>query len=265
MNVFVKELKFGFKVFLLWAVVLAVFVVAGTVKYSGIESGGAIMTELIGSFPRIVLAVMGFANVDLTSFGGFYGALEVYAMIVIAVYAIHLGRNAVSREQIDKTYEFLFVKPRSRRAILGQKLAACVVFLLAISILNFVFSAATYPTLGLSEDMTVSFVYFSVALFIVGLVFLSLSMFFVVLAKRPEIGALVGNLSIVVCYLLGVTYDMVNDGFVIRLFSPFRYFDPKTLLDHQIDPLFLGLSLAVIVVSSVVTFKVFSKRDLAVA
>ncbi|MEG0376208.1 MAG: ABC transporter permease subunit, partial [Raoultibacter sp.] len=237
MNVFVKELKFGVKVFLLWAMVLAVFIVAGTVKYSGVESGGAAMTELIGSFPRIVLAVMGFAHVDLTSFGGFYGALQIYAMVVVAVYAIHLGRNAVSREQIDKTYEFLFVKPRSRAAILGQKLAACIVFLVGISALNFVFSAAAYPTLGLSEDMTVSFVFFSGALLVIGLVFLSLSMLFAALTKHPETGAFIGNLSIVVCYLIGVAYDMVANGMVLRVFTPFRYFDPNMLLDHQIDPL----------------------------
>lgn len=265
MNVFIRELKFGYKTFLLWAVVLAVFIIAGSVKYTGVESGGAEMTELFNSFPRIVLAVLGFADIDITSFAGFYGALEVYAMIIVAVYGVHLGRTAVSREQVDKTYEFLFTKPRSRTAILGQKLAAGTVFLLLIAALNLVYSIAGYAVLGLSENLTVSFVFFSLALFVFGLIFMAIAAMISALMRNSETGSLVGNLTIVVCYFIGVAYDMTDGVPVLRVFTPFKYFDPKLLLDHRIDPVFLVLAIAIIIVSCAIALWAFKKRDLAVA
>ena len=127
MNLFRREIKAGIKPFLLWTLGLFAFIFAGIVKSSAAMADGRFMTELIGKFPRIVIAVMGMANVDIANFGGFYAVLMQYVFVLTAVFAVYLGNNAVSRESIDKTYEFLFTKPRSRSFILAARTAARIV------------------------------------------------------------------------------------------------------------------------------------------
>ena len=103
MNLFRKELKSGLKPFLFWTLGLFVFIFAGIVKSSAAIADGQFMTELINKFPRIVIAAMGMANVDIAQFGGFYAVLMQYVFVLAAVYAAHLGSGAVSRESVDKT------------------------------------------------------------------------------------------------------------------------------------------------------------------
>ena len=156
MNLFRRELKAGLKPFLLWTLGLFVFIFAGIVKSSAAMADGQFMTELISKFPRIVVAVMGMANVDIAQFGGFYAVLMQYVFVLTAVYAVHLGNNAVSRESIDKTYEFLFAKPRSRSFILARKLLSALVYLVAYAALNLWFlteRGTAMRAVGANSDM----------------------------------------------------------------------------------------------------------------
>lgn len=70
---------------------------------------------------------------------GYMGILFYYILICTVIYAVHLGTAAVSRESVDKTYEFVFTKPLSRTRILGWKLSAAFFYLLAFCIFNGVF------------------------------------------------------------------------------------------------------------------------------
>lgn len=264
MNVFIHDLRSGLKSFLIWSMVLFVFVFAGMVKYTGVETGGMdAVNALINSFPKIVLAVMGFSGFDVSGIGGFYAILEVYVMIIAALYAVRLGQVAVSGERIDRTYEFLLTKPRSRSSILGAKTLAGLVFLTAFSLLNFAFSQAGYAQLGLSTDMGGVFAAFSVALFVVSLAFFGLGTMLSALFRSPEVGARVGNLSVLVFYMIGVVCSAMDDQTVLRYLTPFKFFDPRSLMDQVIEPFPVVLCLVVGAASLAVAFVLFGRQDLS--
>lgn len=262
MNLFRKELKSGFKPFLFWSLGLFVFVFAGIVKSSAAISDGQFMTELISKFPRIVVAAMGMANVDIAQFSGFYAVLMLYIFVLTAVYAAHLGSGAVSRESVDKTYEFLFTKPRTRAFILSRKLLAGLVFLAAYACLNLVFSLLAVRQLGLSDDYSGLFARFSLALWLVGLVFFSLAALFAAGFRAAEHGARAGNLAVLGAYVLAVAYDMIDQPGILRFFTPFRYFLNAEVIAGNISLPFALLCLALSVVFLLVTFRRFEVRDL---
>lgn len=262
MNLFRKELKTGFKPFLFWTLGLFVFVFAGIVKSSAAMADGQFMTDLINKFPRIVVAAMGMANVDISQFSGFYAVLMQYLFLLTAVYAAHLGSGAVSRESVDKTYEFLFTKPRSRTFILSRKLLASLVFLSAYACLSFVFSVLAVRQLGLAEDYSALFARFSLALWLVGLVFLSLAALFSAHFRAAEHGARAGNLAVLGAYVLEVVYDLVEKPGILRFTTPFRYFTNAEVIGGSVSPLFALLCLALSAVFLFVTFRRFEARDL---
>ncbi|MEG2531417.1 MAG: ABC transporter permease subunit [Gordonibacter sp.] len=266
MNVFAKDMRFGLKSFLLWTLALFVFVFVGSIKFTGMEAGGAdAMNALFDSFPRIVLAVMGFSDADITTFSGFYGLLEVYVTIIVAVFAVHAGGTAVSRERVDKTYEFLFTKPRSRSSILAAKMAAGVVFLALLCLLNLAFSQAASMTLGLTEDLLATFSCFSIAQFLVGPVFFSLGALLGAVAPAPEIGARIGNVSVLVFYMMGVVYSSFDNVGFLRVLTPFKYFDQTALSGHELELPFVVLALGLSAVALACAFWSFKRRDLVAA
>ncbi len=262
MNLFRKEIKSGLKPFLFWTLGLFMFVFAGIVKSSAAMADGQFMVDLISKFPRIVVATMGMANVDISQFGGFYAVLMQYIFVLTAVYAAHLGSRAVSRESVDKTYEFLFTKPRSRSFILAFKLLAGLVFLTIYAVLNFVFSTLAVKQLGLSGDYTALFARFSLALWFGGLVFFSLAALFAACFRVAEHGARAGNLAVLCTYALAVVYDLLEHPGVLRAFTPFRYYLNTELIGGSINPLFVLLCLVLCGAFLASAFVRFEKRDL---
>ena len=262
MNLFRRELKAGIKPFLLWTLGLFVFIFAGIVKSGAAMADGQFMTELVNKFPRIVIAVMGMANIDIAQFGGFYAVLMQYVFVLAVVYAAHLGNNAVSRESIDKTYEFLFTKPRSRAYILSLKLLAALVYLTIYAVLNLVFSLLAVRQLGLTGDYLALFAHFSLALWLVGLVFLALSAMCAACVASAERGARAGNLAILAAYALAVVYDMLEQPGLLRLLTPFRYFLNTEVIGGTVSLPYVGLCLALVAAFLAVAFRRFERRDL---
>lgn len=262
MNLFRKEIKSGLKPFLFWTFGLFIFIFAGIVKSSAAMADGQFMTELISKFPRIVVALMGMANVDISQFGGFYAVLMQYVFVLTAVYAAHLGSRAVSRESVDKTYEFLFTKPRTRSFILAWKLLAALVFLTAYACLNLVFSILAVKQLGLAGDYTALFARFSISLWFVGLVFFTLAAMFAAIFRVAEHGARAGNLAVVGTYAIAVVYDLLEKPGVLRLVTPFRYFLNTELVAGTVALFYLLLCVALCAVFLLVAFRRFERRDL---
>ena len=262
MNLFRKELKTGLKPFRFWTLGLVMLIFAGIVKSSAAMADGAFMTELIGKFPRIVVAAMGMANVDISQFGGFYAVLMQYVFILTAVYATHLGNNAVSRESVDKTYEFLFTKPRSRSFILARKLLSALVLLTAYAALNALFSVLAVRQLDLSGDYTALFVRYSAAMWLVGAVFFSLSAMFAAAVSSAERGGRAGNLAVLGAYALTVTYDMLEKPGILRLFTPFRYFLNIDMIGGDFRLAYALLCCALSFMFLAVAFYRFERRDL---
>jgi ABC-2 type transport system permease protein len=262
MNLFRRELKTGLKPFFFWWLGLFALIFAGIVKSSGAMSNGAFMTELIGRFPRIVVAVMGMANVDISNFGGFYAVIMQYAFVLFAVYAAHLGSAAVSRESVDRTYEFLFTKPRSRSFILAGKLLAAVVFLTVFAAFDLLFSMLAVRQIDVAGDFTGLFARFALAAWFIGLVFFSLSAMLAASFRQSERGAKAGNLAVLAAYALAVVYDLLEHPGALRLLTPFRYFLNAEIVELTFNLWFAGLSALLAAAFFAVAFFRFERRDL---
>lgn len=234
-------------------------------KYTGVAVEGASFNELLAKFPRVVLAVLGISGVDVQTPGGYYAVLAFYAAICSAIYGVSLGAGAVNREAVDKTYEFLFTKPRSRASILSMKLMAGFLCLLLFSVLNYVFSVSAIVALKLDADINTAIVLFSVSVFLTGLFFFSLSACLNAAVYRPEKGAQLGNLCFLAAFLVGVACDIMEKPRALRLLSPMKYFLPGDLLVGKMSPLYLAVILTLSIAFLAATFLYFNKKDLSAA
>ena len=166
MSILKRELRQGFKPFVLWASGFAFLFLGGMVKFSGMEAmEGAGMGQMLSQFPKPVLAMFGMAEARIETLGGFYAVLQFYAMILLACYAVHLGTASVLRESMDKTYEFLFTKPCGRMHILSMKLLGGLLFLGALCLLNGLFSWIAPGLYGIRNTIQREILLFSAAVF----------------------------------------------------------------------------------------------------
>ncbi|SHH91846.1 ABC-2 type transport system permease protein [Sporobacter termitidis DSM 10068] len=263
MNIFKRELRAGLKPFVFWMIGMFVLVFVGIVKYEGLNTGGASMSDMVTSFPRIVQAVMGIVGVDINTLGGYTAILNYYVLICAVIYAVHLGAGAVVRESVDKTYEFIFTKPASRSRVLAVKLAASWVYLLLFCVFTAVFSVMAVGLLKTYEDITATILLFALSVFLVGSLFIALSAFMAAMAKRPDKGALYGSLAFLYAFILGVICNMLENPGILRLISPFTYFIPADLIAGRFDPVYTVIALLLAAAFLFGAFLRFKKKDLS--
>ncbi len=262
MNILKHELRAGLKPFILWTIGLFVLVFVGVAKFQGVSAGGVNVTELLNQFPRPVLAVLGMADVDIATLGGYASILFYYVLICAVIYSVHIGSSAVSRESVDKTYEFIFTKPVSRNKILVMKLTAGWIYLFLFSIFNVIFSIMAVSTLNSSDSITGPILLFSLSIFLIASLFIALSAFMAALVKQADKGSLYGNLAFLYAFILGVIYDMLENGGALRVISPFKYFLASELLENHFNPMYTVISVALIALLLFGAFRLFKRRDL---
>ncbi len=265
MNILKRELKAGLKPFLFWLLGLFVLVFAGITKFTGISAGGDAVKDLVASMPRMVMALMGSVGLDLTTLGGYYGILSFFSILCAAIYGGYLGGNAVSREAIDKTYEFVFTKPRSRSFILGMKLVSGLIYYTAFCLFNYIFSILAVAVLDVESDLNRQMLLFSVAIYLSGLIFFGASAMYSAAVKEAEKASRYSTRTILLTFAVGVVVDMLENPGILRIFSPFKYFPSVDLLESHMNVAYILLSLLLLVVTMVITFRCFEKRDLNAA
>ena len=134
MNVFIVEMKAHRNVLIIWAVGIIFMVVAGMGKYVALSSSGQSMNDLFAQMPKSMQTLFGIGSFDLSKASGYYGMLFLYLALMATIHAIMLGANIISKEERDKTAEFLFSKPISRNKIITAKLAAAFMNILIFNI-----------------------------------------------------------------------------------------------------------------------------------
>lgn len=262
MNIFKRELRAGLKTFIFWTVGLFVLVFIGIIKYQGLSSSGSSMSELVATFPRIAQAVMGIVGVDINTLGGYTAILTYYVLLCVVIYAVHLGSAAVTRESVDNTYEFVFTKPCSRARVLTAKLAAAWIYLVLFCIFNIIFSMTAVAYLRTTETMTTQIIHFTLSVFVIGSLYISLSSFIAAASKHPDKGALYGNLAFLYAFILGVIYNMMETPGILKLISPLSYFVPADLAANRFDLLYCGITAILVAVFLYGAYRVFSNKDL---
>jgi ABC-2 type transport system permease protein len=101
------------------------------------------------------------------------------------------------------------------------------------------------------------------AIFIMELIFLAVGIFLGCAMKRYKRVTSVAVAVLLGTYFLSIISALDKDLDFLKYFSPFKYFDAGLLLrESKIDIAFVGLSLAIILVSMVGAYLAYARRDL---
>ncbi len=111
MNIFWREMKANRRALIIWSIGVVLLVTGGMGKYAGLTASGQSINDLLAQMPSSLKAILGMGSFDLTTATGYYGVLFLYLTLIAAVHAAMLGAGIISKEERDKTAEFLFLKP----------------------------------------------------------------------------------------------------------------------------------------------------------
>ena len=265
MNVFKREMKAHRKSLIIWGISMIFMIVAGMGKYGGSITSGQSMNELMSKMPKSMQAIIGSGSFDLSKASGYYGILFLYLVLMATIHSSMLGADIISKEERDRTFEFLMVKPISRKKIITSKLLAALVNIVIFNIITFVFSIMMVSYYGKGESVTGDIAVLMVGMFILQILFLFIGTSIAAITKSPKTSTSLATAILLVTFMLSLIIDLNEKLLYLKYLTPFKYYEAKNLMyGGGFNPIFLILSFVIIAVLFFSTYVFYEKRDLKV-
>ncbi|MBO8156067.1 MAG: ABC transporter permease subunit [Bacillaceae bacterium] len=265
MNIFLQELKAYRKSLTIWIIGVLVMVFSGMSKYAGMEGAGQSLNELMNNMPGVLKAMLGIQSLDVSSPLGFYGVLFTYLVIMLTVHAVMIGSTILSKEERDKTAEFLMTKPVTRPFIITSKLFAAAVQVTILTIVSFVSSlAAVYYFAGEGEFFR-EILIFSLGLWMLQVLFLTIGSGIAAMKKNPKKAPALSAAILLFTFFISIMADMTENLQPLKYITPFQYVTADMVINgNGIDGIYIFLTCILVSVFIWVTYDRYRKRDLYV-
>ncbi len=263
MNIVLRELKANRKALIIWCISMFLFIVMGMVKYSGFSKMGSEVNKMMESLPKVMTSMFGINSIDLTSVGGYYSIFFIYFTLIAGIHAIMLGATIISKEERDKTADFLMVKPIKRHKAVTSKLIAAFINVLILNIVTFVGSVVNVAFYNKGESISGEIFKITCTLLILQIVFLSLGLLFSSLTKTTKKATGLSTGVILAMYIISLAIPLTNKLDFFRFITPFYYFDAKDIMLGQgIEMIYVLISLIIVILATSLTYVFFNKKDL---
>ena len=262
LSVCFRELKSNLKPLLFWCIGMLVMGSVGYLEYSGFVNSDESIGAVFELMPKIVMVMFGAGTLSLDSPEGYYACMFLWLSVIAFVHAILLGSNIISKEERDKTSEFLFIKPIKRSSIITAKLIAgiCNIVLLAFVawLTTVLFFLPLVTETNLFKEVTLSMV----GMLFTGLIFFFIGLFISSVCKDYKKSNVFAAILVVVSYFLSVIIEMSGEINFLNILTPFRYFHVVDVIQNGFNLGYFLLAFAMIVIFGYFTYSLWKKRDL---
>lgn len=263
MNIYRRELRAHYKVLIVWLIWMVFLIISGMYKFKALSSNDA--NGLIKVFPKSLQVIFGISGFNLNTMIGAFGILFLYIILTATIHATMLGAEIISKEERDRTSEFLFPKPISRDIVITQKLLAAVTNIIVLNLVTLVASILTVAAFANNFSNNSMIIVLDTALLLMQLLFLSIGAVFAGLLKNSKASAAIATAILLGTYVMWVVIDLNKNLDLLKYLTPFKYFDASVIIkDGHLDPFYTTLSAIIIVVLITTTYLAFNKRDLKV-
>lgn len=256
-----RELKINFKSFIIWSSIIILMFATVFAIYPSIVSNGDMIDQLMATMPKELLSVFNMDVVSLNKVSGWI-ATEGYMMITLlgGCYAAILGSNLLTKEEDDKTIEFLYSKPISRGKIYFTKILTGIMYIflfnICISLTNLL-GLLLCNDFDLTKWLLLSLLPILLHLFIL---FLSLLISNFYNKTRKSMSVCLG--MVFLFYMINVISALSDKISFLKYITPFTYVDSSTIMkDSSANPLYLLICSGLTIIFGIVSYKIYRDKE----
>lgn len=260
----ITEFKRNLKSLILWTSIVSGMAALMLLLYPAFKDAFAQLEELLSIYPEEFLEAfgMGEGGLDMSDFYGWFG-VEGYLFVNLigGSYAAILGGSILSKEEDDKTIEFLLSKPISRDHILFGK---AIVVALNLLLLNTIVAMVLLIAFTIYGDLNVIvWLLFSYAPFILQMIFASLSFLISVFITKSRKVLSIALGIVIGMYVIDLISKLTEEFEYLKYVTPYEYINAVTIVnDEMIKPLYLFISACIIGISFAAAWFFYRRKDI---
>ncbi|MHB8130931.1 MAG: ABC transporter permease subunit [Mobilitalea sp.] len=262
MNIYLHELKTYRMTTIIWIFSLCGILLLMMCFYPIIKNDMDTFSELMNNFPPAMKAIMGVVFEDFSSPLGFHGFVFTYSSLLGAIQAMNLGVGIVSKEERERTADFLMTKPVSRIQIITAKLMSVLTILIITNIAYFI-TVLSIVT-GLSEEKTdmTRLILMCLSLFFMQIMFFSIGLVASIFMKKVR-AVLPISLGLVFMFFAISAFAVTSNEDKLRYATPFQYFTTKHIMNEGTMELsFLIIGAGIVIISTALSYYRYCRKSI---
>ena len=262
MTLYLYELKSGWKSLLVWIVCIIGFLVFSMAMFPSFAENAEATEAMLANFSPDMLKALGIDIIDFSKPMDYLSYMYQYLLVAVGAFAVLLGGSSLSKEESDKTIEFLYAKPISRTYIAAGKMAAALTKTLIIAVVFYLSMTAVVKIVAKETDFAAMFS-LSLGLLLFMLVFLSLGFVFGHFIIKPGKRLPLGLGTLFLMYFIAIFVDVSGKYDYLKYFTPFKYFSGIDIVYNGFTSEYIIISICVIALASAATGWLYRRKDLA--
>lgn len=261
MTVYIKELKQDLKALLIWTGAIAFMMLVCIMMFPEMKGEMDSVSDVFANMGGFTAAF----GMDKLSFGelmGFYG-IECGNILGLGggFFAALAGISALSKEEKERTAEFLLTHPVSRFSVITQKLLSVLTQVAALNLavvgVSLVSAAAIGEELQMKEFLLLHLAYLFMQLEIACLCF-GVSAFI----RRGSIG--IGLGLALAFYFMNIVCNISESAEFLRFITPYAYAEASNIIsDGKLETGLIAVGAGFAVVGAAVGYVRYLKKDIA--
>lgn len=262
MNIIIHEFKANFIALILWTFSLISIIFLVSFEFEIFQGNLEIQEFMDSPLFQQFYGALGAGNVNIMTPEGFLSLLSIYIYLPLAIHAGLLGAGIISKEEKNKTAEYLFTLPVSRKRILAAKFIAGFVYIALANILVIGSAMLIFGRFETSDTYYMFLRNLGIGVFLIQLIFYSIGLGLASTLKDYKksgsitVGLLLGT------YMINVLSNMVEEANFLRFFTPFRFFAAPEMVKNEWSFIYFLLSFIIIGAGIASLFHFYRKRDL---
>ncbi|KAF0092459.1 MAG: hypothetical protein FD141_643 [Fusobacteria bacterium] len=262
MNIYIHELKTNLKSSISYLIGMIVFSAFYVSFYQVFTDEAFGFLKMLEGFPPAFQNAFGLDIANIMSPMGYYAFVLFYILLIASIQGMNLGVSILSKEEREKTADFLMTKPASRSWIMMSKLDAAITIIILSNLVLYLTSYLSV-TYIIKDDFSFKvFTLLHLSVFIVEMIFLSIGFLIGVFLKRIKSTISITMAVVFGFFAIGAFAVNASDD-KMRYLTPFKYFDTSYILKNESFELsYLLVGIGVILVSLVVSYLIYVNKDI---
>ncbi len=265
MNILRHDLIRNRRAFLIWTISLTVLSVWLVSMYSSVAGPGMEIQKYAEQFPESFKKAFGLDRLSLDNVMGYFGT-EVHFMIILfgSIFAVLLSSSLLSREENEKTVEFLLARPVTRQHVVTAKIGVYVAYVLLFSAIVWCASYFAITALKPADLDKPGFWKLAIMTTLVLLTFANLGFLASVFISRSRTALSAGLGLVLGMYALQIISDLNEKFSFLRYVTPMKWASAADVLTAGIDGAYVGIMLVLNAVALVATYALYARKDILV-
>ena len=252
-----KQSKFSF---LIWTLSIGFMIALCVFLYPEMSSQMEDVTDIFASMGSFT-AAFGMDRLNFGTLIGFY-AVECGNILGLggAFYAAFCAVAVLSKEEKEKTAEFLLTHPVSRKRIVTEKLISVIILITAMNVIVYALAVGSFAaideTVPMKEMNLLHIAYYLMQIEIAGICF-CISAF----VRKGSIGIGLGMATIL--YFLNLVANITESAEFLKYITPFGYCEAADIIaDGSLDITLITIGMAVTLCGIVRAYIKYTKKDI---